>query len=275
MKQVRLLLLRHGECEGGAILRGRVDVALTAKGWQQMAAAVKAYPPHCHGIYSSSAKRCAEFAKAFALEQSAATPTAEPMHLELCTGLQELDFGEWDGVALDALYHQAGDKLTAYWQNPWQAAPPGGESMASFELRVNTTIDAILDRSFARMHQVAACKAKANGQRAEHQAGLSSGQSAGLSSGQSSVQSAEPADDSRTTSSAIATAPIWIISHGGVIRHLMARALGAANIAGFYSQLTLPVAAVVSIVVLEDEQGERYWRLDWPSGVASPSCGDA
>ncbi|MGL4616584.1 MAG: histidine phosphatase family protein [Shewanella sp.] len=261
MKQVRLLLLRHGECEGGAILRGRVDVALTAKGWQQMVASVKAYPPHCHGIYSSSAKRCAEFAKAFALEQSAATPTAEPMHLELCTGLQELDFGEWDGVALDALYHQAGDKLTAYWQNPWQDAPPSGESMASFELRVNTTIDAILDRSFARMHQVAACKAKANGQRAEHQAGLSSVQSA--------VQSAEPADDSETTSSAIATAPIWIISHGGVIRHLMARALGAANIAGFYSQLTLPVAAVVSIVVLEDGQGERYWRLDWPS------CGHA
>lgn len=242
MKQVRILLLRHGECDGGAILRGRVDVPLSEKGWRQMSAAVKAQAAVCHGIYSSTSRRCAEFAKTFAAEQHVASPVGvqldsssfTPLTAQLLVELQEVDFGDWDGRLLDELYHQDGERLATYWQNPWQMSPPNGESMASFETRINTAIDGILDQEFAKVAQ-------------------------DIEHAHSEVNTAKSATH------------IWIVTHGGVIRHLMARALGAVQTVGFYSQLTLPVAAVVSINVLEDEQGERYWRLDWPSTTSANS----
>lgn len=247
MKQVRLLLLRHGECEGGAILRGRVDVPLSDKGWQQMSAAVALQACECHGIYSSTSRRCAEFAKALAAEQHSnssvsssfasassncissnnfAAPTSSPLEVNLLEDLQEMDFGDWDGRLLDELYQQDGEQMAAYWQDPWAVSPPNGETMADFEARVDRAIEAILEQAFARL----------------------------------------PLDDKQAHAKSDTAANIWVLTHGGVIRHLMARALGAVKVVGFYSQLTLPVAALVTINVLEDTQGTRYWRLDWPSG---------
>ncbi|MEE1979377.1 histidine phosphatase family protein [Shewanella xiamenensis] len=237
MKQVRLLLLRHGECEGGAILRGRVDVPLSDKGWRQMSAAVAAQATVCHGIYSSTSKRCAEFAKAFAAElHSSASvgisldaPAPLPLKVNLLEELQEIAFGDWDGCLLDDLYQQDGERMAAYWQDPWAVSPPNGETMASFEARIDGAIEQILNKEFA---QLALDDEQAHGE----------------------------------CNANVPTANIWVLTHGGVIRHLMARALGAVRTVGFYSQLTLPVAAVVTINVLEDKHGTRYWRLDWPSG---------
>ena len=240
MKQVRLLLLRHGECEGGAILRGRVDVPLSEKGWQQMSAAVEAQASVCSAIYSSTSRRCAEFAQAFAAElhsTAALVSESRPLQAQLLSGLQEIDFGDWDGRRLDELYQQAGEHLAAYWQNPWQTPPPNGETMASFESRVNGTIDQILAAEFKRLI--------IDSDNAEQVTGASVGK--GLSTGE-------------------LAAKVWVVTHGGVIRHLMARALGVERAVGFFSQLDLPVAAVVSINVLQDEHGVCYWRLDWPSG---------
>ena len=36
MQTTRVILLRHGECEGGDILRGQVDVCLSEQGKLQM-----------------------------------------------------------------------------------------------------------------------------------------------------------------------------------------------------------------------------------------------
>lgn len=237
MRQVRLLLLRHGECEGGATLRGRVDVPLSEKGWRQMSAAVEAQSGIFQGIYSSTSRRCAEFAKAFAdtLAEKLQNPhVSHPLSATLLDSLQELDFGDWDGRTFDELYQQEGERLAAYWQNPWFTAPPQGESMASFEQRINVAIEGILDQAFAQMAQ------------------------------DNSVAPAESEATLSAESNTAQVATIWIISHGGVLRHLMARALGAVQVPGFYSQLTLPEAAVVGINVLEDTLGERYWRVDWP-----------
>ncbi|MFB2777328.1 histidine phosphatase family protein [Shewanella xiamenensis] len=239
MKQLRLLLLRHGECEGGAILRGRVDVPLSEKGWRQMSAAVALQARECHGIYSSTSRRCAEFAKVLALEPHSslsgsshlAAPTPSPLEVNLLEDLQEMDFGDWDGRLLDELYQQDGERMAAYWQDPWTVSPPNGETMASFEARIDGAIEQILNKEFALL---ALDDEQAHGE----------------------------------CNANVPTANIWILTHGGVIRHLMARALGAVRTVGFYSQLTLPVAAVMTINVLEDKHGTRYWRLDWPSGHA-------
>lgn len=248
MKQIQLLLLRHGECEGGTILRGRVDVPLSETGWQQMSAAVAAQASVCSAIYSSTSRRCADFAQALAAELHSTVPLSsnltsastiltehkKPLQAQFLSDLQEIDFGDWDGRRLDELYQQEGEYLAAYWQNPWQTPPPNGETMASFESRVNYAIEQILAAEFEQL-------------------------SIALNS---IVLNKGEAQDGTLTP----TAKIWLVSHGGVIRHLMARALGVERAVGFFSQLNLPVAAVVKINVLQDEQGSRYWRLDWPSG---------
>ncbi|PTA49346.1 phosphoglycerate mutase [Shewanella morhuae] len=248
MKQIQLLLLRHGECEGGTILRGRVDVPLSETGWQQMSAAVAAQASVCSAIYSSTSRRCADFAQALAAELHSTVPLSsnltsantiltehkKPLQAQFLSDLQEIDFGDWDGRRLDELYQQEGEYLAAYWQNPWQTPPPNGETMASFESRVNHAIEQILAAEFEQL-------------------------SIALDS---IVFNQDEAQDGTLTP----TAKIWLVSHGGVIRHLMARALGVERAVGFFSQLNLPVAAVVKINVLQDEQGSRYWRLDWPNG---------
>jgi len=173
----------------------------------------------CHGIYSSTSRRCAEFAKVMALEPHSslsesshlAASTPSPLEVNLLEDLQEMDFGDWDGCLLDELYQRDGERMAAYWQNPWEVTPPNGETMASFEARIDGAIAQILDKAFAQLAM----------------------------------------DDEQAHGEFNASAPaanIWVVTHGGVIRHLMSRALGAVKVVGFYSQLALPVAAVVRLM---------------------------
>ena len=59
-------LLRHGQTVADDILRGRIDVALSDNGYQQMQSSIA---PHCdehfpwQHVISSPLKRCAAFAE--------------------------------------------------------------------------------------------------------------------------------------------------------------------------------------------------------------------
>ena len=86
--KVQLDLLRHGETELGGGLRGSLDDALTAQGWEQMRAAVKGQGPW-QRIVSSPLQRCALFARELAEQLDV------PLSFE--KDLQELHFGEWEG----------------------------------------------------------------------------------------------------------------------------------------------------------------------------------
>ncbi|MCE9685462.1 histidine phosphatase family protein [Shewanella sp. AS16] len=229
MQRAQIFLLRHGECEGGAILRGRTDVALTAQGRAQMRAALAQVqaqiqvpaPGHetlawgAAHLYSSPLRRCADFAAELA---------ADGWRPKELPGLRELDFGDWDGQSWERLYLSQAGALDAYWQDPWAAAPPGGESMAAFEARV--------DAAFA---SVLAALRRASSAAAESPAGPETA---------------------------------LLLTHGGVMRHLLARVLGVAPSAGFYHSLALPYAALVRLEVFWSHDDEREaacsYRLHWP-----------
>lgn len=275
MQQIDLLLLRHGDCDGGAILRGRVDVALSELGWRQMSATVNAElsvkdsdaaHANCAGrVYTSPAKRCADFAAQLALD----LPCASKSGSELVTlaGLQELDFGDWDGRLLNELYASEGERLAAYWQNPWQQSPPNGESMATFEARVNHAISTILDTEFKREdvnrkkvdREALRCAdvvkpTEEDVQTSTQVLPLASAQAQASSQALASIQAADSSKE---------PVNVWLVTHGGVIRHLMMYSLGIEAAAGFYRQLNLPVAALVKITVWQEDSGERHWRLNW------------
>ncbi len=131
-------LLRHGATDDGgpAILRGRRDDALTAEGWAQMRAATSSAPRQgrdaWQAVVTSPLRRCAEFAREL----------AEARGLPLLTDarLAELDFGAWDGRAIDSLMQDAAEAeaLRGFWRDPWRYPPPRGETLADFQTRVRS-----------------------------------------------------------------------------------------------------------------------------------------
>ncbi|MBP5097536.1 alpha-ribazole phosphatase family protein [Pseudomonas protegens] len=125
-------LLRHGETELGGGLRGSLDDALTATGWQQMREAVQGRGPWDR-ILSSPLQRCARFA------QELAGQLQLPLSLE--PDLQELHFGAWEGQSAAALMETDADDLGRFWADPYAFTPPGGEPVELFSLRVLGAIE--------------------------------------------------------------------------------------------------------------------------------------
>jgi len=120
-------LLRHGEVEGGSCFRGRTDDALTDHGWRQLSSAVEGSNAW-EEIICSPAKRCAQFAEHLAGLHGIPCCQAE--------WLWEMDFGDWEGATAAELAAADAEQLTAFWQDPLNQAPPGGEPFQQFQQRV-------------------------------------------------------------------------------------------------------------------------------------------
>jgi alpha-ribazole phosphatase len=132
---LRLDLLRHGETELGGGLRGSLDDALTDLGWQQMRSAVAelALEARWDRIVSSPLQRCARFAEELALKLS--------LPLQLEAGIQELHFGDWEGIGTAQLMETDAEGLGRFWDNPYTFTPPNGEPVLAFASRVLGAIE--------------------------------------------------------------------------------------------------------------------------------------
>ncbi|SFB39410.1 alpha-ribazole phosphatase [Pseudomonas sp. NFIX10] len=129
---LRLDLLRHGETELGGGLRGSLDDALTAKGWEQMHTAVAQGGPWDR-LVSSPLQRCARFA-----EQLGAR-LGVPVHVD--KDLQELHFGAWEGRSAAALVETDSEALGRFWADPYSFTPPDGEPVLEFSRRVLAAVE--------------------------------------------------------------------------------------------------------------------------------------
>lgn len=132
-KQITIDLLRHGEPEGGEVLRGRVDHILTELGWQQMRAAVaniatRDQKEQWTHIITSPLLRCSAFARMIAQERGL------PIREE--ASWQEIDYGDWDGMPLKEWREQAGPMFREFRHDMAQLRPPNGEDFISFKDRV-------------------------------------------------------------------------------------------------------------------------------------------
>ena len=133
---LHLDLLRHGETELGGGLRGSLDDALTATGWQQMSAALNERGPWDR-VVSSPLQRCARFAEQLAERLDV------PISLE--KDLQELHFGAWEGQSAAALMETDAAGLGLFWADPYSFTPPEGEPVSDFSARVLAAVE--------RLHQ--------------------------------------------------------------------------------------------------------------------------
>ncbi len=121
-------LLRHGALDVPLGLYGKSDVPLSAFGRQQMRAAIHSYGPWKH-IVCSPLQRCATFADQLAEQQGLIAGRDD--------ALVELDFGQWDGLALDRFSEQQRDQWLGFLADPESSPPaPDGETWQAFCERV-------------------------------------------------------------------------------------------------------------------------------------------
>lgn len=128
-------LMRHGVCAGGHIFRGNNDVALTELGHTQMQQVVG----QCADwslIVTSPLQRCAQFARALAQQRAIDCMVDER--------LRELDFGDWEGQEIAAVWRNDSARMQAWSRDPSRNAPPSGETLAGLAQRVQACIDDLL-----------------------------------------------------------------------------------------------------------------------------------
>ncbi len=120
-------LLRHGECEGGRVYRGSLDLPLNAAGWQQLRDKTRGVSVWSR-IVTSPLQRCAHFAKEVA--------DARGRALTVIDGFREVHFGDWEGRLIDEVWQEQGSQARSFFADPLNATPPNGEPMNVFERRV-------------------------------------------------------------------------------------------------------------------------------------------
>ncbi|MCG8416203.1 MAG: histidine phosphatase family protein, partial [Pseudomonadales bacterium] len=144
-KRITIDFIRHGEPEGGDIVRGRVNPVLTGLGWQQMRQAAALTDDHLPSsstpqwthIISSPLSRCSEFA----------ARTAQEVNLDLTVDerWQEIDYGDWDGMPASEWRKVAADQFKAFRNDLAALAPPNGETYLDFRDRVLTAWTKLAD----------------------------------------------------------------------------------------------------------------------------------
>lgn len=130
-------LLRHGEPEGGDRFRGAQDDPLSDAGWAQMRSTVDGMCPW-DLIVTSPLKRCAEFAALLAERHA--------LPLEVEPELREIAFGEWEGISYQDMRDRHHQAFLAFFHDPVNNTPPGGEPLAECQLRVYKAWDRLLQR---------------------------------------------------------------------------------------------------------------------------------
>jgi alpha-ribazole phosphatase len=120
-------LLRHGECEGGHVYRGSLDLPLSETGWQQLRSKAGDFREWTR-IVSSPLQRCARFAEALSERHT--------LPLAIDDAFREVHFGDWEGRAIADVWREQGSHVRRFFADPVNAAPPNGEPLHEFEQRV-------------------------------------------------------------------------------------------------------------------------------------------
>jgi len=129
-------LLRHGELETPGLFCAKPDEPLSKKGLQDLWDATK--KGEWDIIISSPHARCQSFAKALAKQKEC--------ELIISPAFQEMDFGDWTGIATKTLWEQESTRLKQLWESPKDFIAPSGESIKTFTQRVKQGWQAMLTK---------------------------------------------------------------------------------------------------------------------------------
>ncbi len=135
---MRVILLRHAQCEGKGYVGKRTDVPLTPEGTDRASEIAKELEPISFDkVFSSTMTRCRETIDPF----TDAHPEIPVVYDER---LAELDFGLFDGLSFDEIRARFPAKQQAWFDDLLHGAPPEGESLLSLHERVGSFLQEIM-----------------------------------------------------------------------------------------------------------------------------------
>lgn len=131
-------VLRHGQVDGQPyVYRGALDECMTQQGMQQVRAVLtRLATPAFDSIACSPARRCLEFARAYAGETGAA--------LQVLDDMREMAFGDWEGLTPEAAAQLDPQLHALFRATAGNVAPPGGETVLQLQTRAVAAWDAWL-----------------------------------------------------------------------------------------------------------------------------------
>lgn len=141
---VELYLIRHGECEGSGSYIGRgSNVPLTKKGNTQIRNMALFLRESLSGekidfLYTSPLSRAVESAEILAEE-------LQSSYVEL-KGLEELDFGDWEGLTYEEIDKNNHRELQQWISHPIEKSPPKGESLKELQFRVLQALSPLMEK---------------------------------------------------------------------------------------------------------------------------------
>jgi alpha-ribazole phosphatase len=123
-----VIFLRHPKPDSSGLCYGRTDLDIGPDGEAEIARAMQT-TPKVGRVIASPALRCRRLAEALAARDGVA--------LRFDARLWEMDFGDWEGMRWDEIRRADSDPWA---QDPWNVAPPGGETFAAVHARVTSVI---------------------------------------------------------------------------------------------------------------------------------------
>lgn len=144
MTSTRLALIRHGQTAWNREGRyqGQADPPLNARGVAQavaLAERLAATPDFAPvGVYASPLRRAWQTAEILA-RRLGIPLWPEPR-------LMEIHLGSWQGVLASEIARRWPEAFARWERDPWTVRPPGGETLAEVQQRVNAALDDILQR---------------------------------------------------------------------------------------------------------------------------------
>ncbi|HEY57573.1 MAG TPA: histidine phosphatase family protein [Anaerolineae bacterium] len=143
MTATRLVLVRHGQTAWNVEGRyqGQADPPLNAQGKAQaeaLADRLAAAETQPVGVYASPLRRAWRTAEAIARRWRL------PLRPE--PRLMEIHLGSWQGVLAVEIARRWPERFARWEREPWEVRPPGGETLAEVQQRVNAALDDILRR---------------------------------------------------------------------------------------------------------------------------------
>jgi alpha-ribazole phosphatase len=134
-------LIRHGETEGAGLLLGHTDRPLSPNGWRQFERQTAGRS--WSAVVASPLSRAREPAERLGRERGIA--------VRIDPDWAELDFGAWDGRALDELKAdpETANDLDALYRSAQAPAPPDGESWQVLSGRVARALARVVQEPVA------------------------------------------------------------------------------------------------------------------------------
>lgn len=135
----KIYLIRHGQTDSnsGRRFQGRIDTPLNASGVEQaVKMAEYLQDKKIDAIYSSSLLRAQSTAQALARVKNMPVMVREE--------LQEISFGDWEGLSFDEIHDKWPQQIELFFSNPELCLPPNGEKFADVQQRARKLLDEIL-----------------------------------------------------------------------------------------------------------------------------------